>query len=50
MSAAINPAKTSALYMVANGQGGHVFSDTLEQHNANVAKWFAIRRERGEIQ
>jgi UPF0755 protein len=50
IAAVLNPEKTSALYMVANGQGGHVFSDTLEQHNANVAKWFAIRRQRGEIQ
>ena len=24
-------------------------ADTLAQHNANVAKWFAIRRARGEI-
>ena len=50
IAAVLNPAKTNALYMVADGQGGHVFSDTLEQHNANVAKWFAIRRQRGEIQ
>lgn len=50
IAAVLNPEKTSALYMVADGKGGHVFSDTLEQHNANVAKWFAIRRQRGEIQ
>lgn len=47
--AVLHPAKTSALYMVADGTGGHQFADTLEQHNANVAKWFAIRRERGEL-
>ena len=45
----LNPAKTNALYLVADGTGGHVFADTLQQHNANVAKWFAIRRARGEI-
>jgi UPF0755 protein len=28
-------------------QGGHVFADTLEEHNANVRKWFALRKERG---
>ncbi len=50
IAAVLNPEKTSALFMVADGQGGHVFADTLEQHNANVAKWFAIRRQRGEIQ
>jgi UPF0755 protein len=45
----LHPAKTQALYMVADGTGGHAFAATLEQHNANVEKWFAIRRARGEI-
>ena len=43
------PAPTKALYFVADGTGGHVFADTLQQHNANVAKWYAIRRARGEM-
>lgn len=47
IEAVLNPEKTKALYFVADGSGGHVFADTLEQHNANVAKWFAIRKERG---
>ncbi len=47
--AVLNPAETKALYFVADGKGGHIFADTLEQHNANVRKWFAIRRARGEI-
>lgn len=49
IEAVLNPAQTNALYMVADGTGGHLFADTLEQHNANVARWFAIRRQRGEI-
>ena len=49
IEAVLNPAKTDALYMVADGTGGHAFAATLEQHNANVAKWFAIRRARGEL-
>jgi UPF0755 protein len=49
IEAVLNPAKTSALFFVADGKGGHVFADTLEQHNANVEKWFAIRRQRGEM-
>lgn len=49
IAAVLNPALTRALYMVADGTGGHAFADTLEQHNANVAKWFAIRRARGEM-
>jgi len=48
IAAVLNPAATGALYMVANGKGGHVFASTLAEHNANVRKWFAIRRARGE--
>jgi UPF0755 protein len=47
--AVLHPARTQALYMVANGKGGHVFADTLAQHNETVRKWFAIRRARGEL-
>ena len=49
IAAVLNPAKTSARYMVADGSGGHAFSETLEEHNRNVAKWFEIRRQRGEM-
>ena len=49
IEAVLHPAKTDALYMVADGTGGHVFAASLEKHNENVKKWFAIRRERGEI-
>ena len=49
IAAVLNPAKTDALYMVADGTGGHQFASTLQQHNANVERWFAIRRARGEI-
>jgi len=49
IAAVLNPEKTSALFMVADGTGGHWFANTLAEHNANVAKWYAIRRERGEM-
>lgn len=49
IEAVLNPAETSARYMVADGTGGHVFAETLDEHNRNVAKWFEIRRERGEM-
>lgn len=49
IDAVLHPAKTNALYMVADGTGGHAFAATLEEHNANVEKWFAIRRARGEM-
>ncbi len=48
IEAVLNPAKTTSLYMVADGTGGHVFSDTLAEHNANVERWRAVQRERGE--
>jgi UPF0755 protein len=49
IAAVMNPENTAALFMVADGTGGHWFADTLAEHNANVAKWYAIRRERGEM-
>ncbi|WP_395327014.1 endolytic transglycosylase MltG [Novosphingobium sp. BL-8H] len=49
IEAVLHPAKTGALYMVADGTGGHAFASTLAEHNENVKKWFAIRRSRGEI-
>jgi UPF0755 protein len=49
IDAVLDPAQSSALYFVADGTGGHVFADTLEQHNANVEKWRALRRARGEM-
>ena len=49
IEAVLNPAKTEALFFVADGKGGHVFANTLAEHNANVEKWYAIRRERGEM-
>jgi UPF0755 protein len=49
IAAVLNPAETKALYFVADGTGGHVFADTLQEHQANVQKWYAIRRQRGEM-
>lgn len=49
IEAVLNPAPTKYLYFVAKGDGGHIFAETLEQHNANVEKWYEIRRARGEM-
>lgn len=49
IEAVLDPAKTTALYFVADGKGGHVFANTLAEHNANVQRFYAIRRARGEM-
>jgi len=49
IEAVLHPAQTKALYFVADGTGGHVFAETLAEQNANVARWFAIRRQRGQM-
>jgi UPF0755 protein len=42
LEAVANPARTKDLYFVADGSGGHVFSETYDQHQKNVAKLRAI--------
>jgi UPF0755 protein len=49
IAAVLHPAQTQALYFVADGTGGHVFAETLAEQQANVAKWFALRRARGQM-
>ena len=43
--AAAHPAESSYLFYVANGEGGHNFSTTLEQHNKNVKIWRKLNKE-----
>lgn len=49
IAAVLDPEQSRALYFVADGSGGHVFAETLSQHNANVQKWYALRRAKGEM-
>jgi UPF0755 protein len=49
IEAALDPAASNALYFVAQGDGSSAFADTLPQHNANVQKWYAHRRSKGEM-
>ena len=46
IEAVLNPASTKDLYFVADGNGGHIFAETLKDHNANVQKWRALEKER----
>jgi UPF0755 protein len=45
IEATLNPADAKDLYFVADGSGGHVFAETLKDHNANVQKWRAAERD-----
>ncbi len=48
IEAVTNPIETKDLYFVADGEGGHVFAQTLAQHNRNVAAYRAKMREMRE--
>ena len=49
IAAVLDPEPHQFIYFVADGTGGHVFARTLAEHNANVTKWRALRRQRGEL-
>jgi UPF0755 protein len=48
IEAALDPAPSNAVYFVAQGDGSSAFAETLDQHNANVAKWRAHRAATGK--
>ncbi len=45
LEAAANPARTRDLYFVADGSGGHAFTETLNEHQKNVAKLRAMEKQ-----
>ncbi len=45
IEAVLNPAKTTDLYFVADGTGGHTFSDTLKEHNQAAAEWRKVEKD-----
>ncbi len=48
LEAALAPAQTKDLYFVADGSGGHVFAETLDEHRVNVRKWREIEKTRNQ--
>ncbi|WP_420140966.1 endolytic transglycosylase MltG, partial [Sphingomonas sp.] len=47
IAAVLAPAQTDALYFVADGKGGHVFASNLQDHNANVRRYYNLRKAQG---
>jgi UPF0755 protein len=45
LEAAANPARTKELFFVADGTGGHSFSESYDQHQRNVSKLRALEQE-----
>jgi UPF0755 protein len=46
LEAVLNPPKSTELFFVADGSGGHVFASTFEEHQRNVARWRQVVRHR----
>lgn len=46
LEAVANPSRTRDLYFVADGTGGHTFSETLDQHNRGVTRLRQIEANR----
>jgi UPF0755 protein len=44
LEATANPARTRDLYFVADGTGGHAFTETYDQHQKNVARLRATEK------
>ncbi|MBL8565528.1 MAG: endolytic transglycosylase MltG [Hyphomicrobiaceae bacterium] len=45
IEATLDPAETQDLYFVADGSGGHAFSETLKEHNAAVSNWRKVEKQ-----
>ena len=50
LEAVANPSRTKDLFFVADGTGGHAFSETLEGHQRNVTRWRQVERSRQQAQ
>jgi UPF0755 protein len=46
IKAVLNPLNSDFIYFVASGRGDHLFSATLQEHNANVARYRRLMREK----
>jgi len=49
LEAVANPARTKEFYFVADGTGGHVFSESYDQHQKNVTKLRGNERDAKDL-
>ena len=47
IKAALRPKITNYLFFVADGKGGHRFSNTYAKHKKNIQLWLKIKRKQG---
>ncbi|MEQ9316894.1 MAG: endolytic transglycosylase MltG, partial [Henriciella sp.] len=45
IAAVLNPPETEYVFFVADGKGGHLFAETLAEHNRNVAAYREYERQ-----
>lgn len=46
LKAVLNPLQTDYIFFVASGTGDHVFASTIQEHNANVARYRSLMRNK----
>ncbi|MEI2387808.1 endolytic transglycosylase MltG [Breoghania sp. JC706] len=46
MEAVANPSRTKEMFFVADGTGGHLFAETLKEHQQNVQRWRETEKAR----
>ncbi len=49
IAAVLDPADTTAIYMMATEEGGHEFNTDLAAHEEARERWYQLRRARGEM-
>lgn len=50
LKAVMNPLSTNYLFFVASGGGDHIFAATIQEHNANVARYRSFMRSKDQQQ